>query len=205
MAKHKPTTPEHGFYPELETQIFLPGSRGLELDSAANLLTLDRSVKYPTREEYVGKYLSGLILEEPRSADPKTGSRTLLLPNNFITFAQVFNDALGAYSYGDDSKTQLAHDNLFRIGAKLAGLVDQDDLVPVGLTYKNILLVRGTDEVKLLPPLQLDPVINKEQAKTQIVDDFLSSCLDGATPGPQLNQFMEVSDSFTSGIEASNG
>jgi len=204
MPKHRPNSPELGFSPELETQIFFPGSKGLRLDVGKGVLKINDTVSYPKREEYPQGPLLDLLLEEPDVYGLDDGRRKFILPNNYITFAQVFNDALSGWTESTSEQKEIARKNLNTIGLKIGRVIDLGLLAPKNLGYKNILLSKESEEVKLLPPIEFQPVRDKEVAKTEVVDDFLTSCLEGATPGSQLRQFIEVSKSFTDGIEGRN-
>lgn len=130
-----------------------------------NVIELEDSVPYPNLSDAGRTPATRAILLEPL---PDGGRpRRLLVPDNTTTLVTVLNEAAGTTDSfevsPDESRTVALLTGLFQqLGAGLLSLARDDGLLPRSLEYSQVLVVKDTYGCKLLPPLSLEPVSNRQ-------------------------------------------
>lgn len=96
-----------------------------------------------------------------------------VLPKDYVGFDQVLNDAVSSSS---DRATNLGRAIFREIGKSIGKVYKNSKLVPVGMSYRDIIIERDVPGFKLLPPIEF---VNIEDEETligfgkQFLDDLI--------------------------------
>lgn len=165
----------------------LHGIEHLVDKSGQQYITYEKGIPYATTEagHSLGSILLGHVVE---LEDPADGRQWLMLPDNYVTMAQALNDAIGNRS--TEASLTLAHDLFAELGAELAQIAQTDRLAPQHLGHKQVIFLRDSAGVKLVPPLRMVDFEDAEVARERSLTQLWQSCARSVVTQVQMNELM---------------
>jgi len=135
--------------------------------------------------------LQEVLLRKNVSGD--TQKREYMLPDNYATFGQALNDAIGIR--GNKNTLEIGYELFYELGETISRIAETDGVVPKSLSYNDVIFLTDTMGLKLLPPLEVTHA--ETEIKNQLADSLYRSCTDAVATKTQQRQLDDIFVGFS--------